>query len=206
MAKLIAIEGIDCVGKATQTNLLKNYLESKGYKVYVQDFPRYNTPIGALIKEVLMGTKKVAPTAFHTLYEADRYDFVETFDFGAYDFLILDRFTLSNFAFAIPRGIEYDLIDNMQSGLPMCNLTLLLDLPASESIRRKNDKYSTEEIDINERDLKLQIGAGHAYRDCLCTLDYGFVVDASKSVEQVHAEIIGIVNKRFGIDCNAEKK
>ena len=41
MGKLLVLEGLDGSGKGTQTALLAEYLEKKGKRVRVIDFPDY---------------------------------------------------------------------------------------------------------------------------------------------------------------------
>ena len=56
MAKLIVIDGLDGSGKATQTELLKQYLEKeKQYKVYKISFPDYESDSSAPVKMYLSG-------------------------------------------------------------------------------------------------------------------------------------------------------
>ena len=53
--KLIVIEGTDCSGKETQTNLLYERLKSDGVKVARMAFPMYDTPTGQIIGACLIG-------------------------------------------------------------------------------------------------------------------------------------------------------
>ena len=48
--KLIVMEGLDGSGKATQTGLLCQYLESRGRRVRHIEFPDYREPSSALVK------------------------------------------------------------------------------------------------------------------------------------------------------------
>ena len=52
---IIDIEGTDGCGKKTQTDLLFNYLVSKGYKVRKISFPNYESESSALVKMYLRG-------------------------------------------------------------------------------------------------------------------------------------------------------
>lgn len=77
--KFIVIDGIDGVGKATQTELLVKRLKKEGRKVKKIDFPRYDANFfGGLIGECLRGEYgdfiAVHPKIASVLYAADRWE------------------------------------------------------------------------------------------------------------------------------------
>ena len=51
--RLIAIEGLDAVGKKTQSQRLSDWLRQTGIKTSLMSFPDYYTPIGKEIKAFL---------------------------------------------------------------------------------------------------------------------------------------------------------
>ena len=53
--KLITIEGTDCSGKETQTNLLIKKLREEGYQVQNFSFPNYSSPTGKIIAGPYLG-------------------------------------------------------------------------------------------------------------------------------------------------------
>lgn len=53
--KLIIIEGTDCSGKQTQSELLVKRLEKEGVKVARISFPMYDTPSGQIVGSCLLG-------------------------------------------------------------------------------------------------------------------------------------------------------
>jgi len=68
---LIAFEGIDCTGKTTQINLLKEYLEANGKTVLVVKEPG-GTSLGIKIRQLIMGDANNSKLAELALYLADR--------------------------------------------------------------------------------------------------------------------------------------
>ncbi len=60
MAKaIIAIEGSDGAGKETQAGLLMKFLQSQGYTVGTESFPRYNKSVGGIfLYDALKGPEK----------------------------------------------------------------------------------------------------------------------------------------------------
>ena len=55
MGKIIVIEGLDGSGKATQTKLLFEKLQSRGMNVRRLEFPDYDSPSSSLVKMYLGG-------------------------------------------------------------------------------------------------------------------------------------------------------
>ena len=77
--KFIVIDGIDGVGKATQTELLVRRLRKEGMKVKAVEFPNYyKNFFGKLVGEYLSGKYgdfiKVDPHIASVLYAADRFE------------------------------------------------------------------------------------------------------------------------------------
>lgn len=76
--KLIAIEGLDGSGKATQAKLLAGYLAAQGLAVREVSFPDYGSDSSALVKMYLAGQFGQHPDdvnayAASSFYAVDRY-------------------------------------------------------------------------------------------------------------------------------------
>jgi len=99
---LIAIEGTDGSGKATQTKLLVDRLRSGGKMVFTTSFPQYGKKSSGLVEEFLNGkygnTTQVSPKISSLFYAVDRYDASFTIREHLYnnEIVILDRYTDSN--------------------------------------------------------------------------------------------------------------
>ncbi len=102
--KLIALEGIDGVGKGTQLNLAAKKFEDRGIPYKIIAFPRYDKPSSYFIKQYLSlehpyGTPdEIGPYRASLFYALDRYD--ASFEIRRYlndGFVVLaDRYTGSN--------------------------------------------------------------------------------------------------------------
>ena len=62
--KLIVIEGTDCSGKQTQTELLEARLKSLNYQCIRIDFPRYDTPTGKIVGGPYLGKEEICTSYF----------------------------------------------------------------------------------------------------------------------------------------------
>ena len=102
--KLIAIEGLDGSGKATQAKLLAGYLAAQGLAVREVSFPDYGSDSSALVKMYLAGQFGQHPDdvnayAASSFYAVDRYASYKK-DWGSFyengGIVIADRYTTSN--------------------------------------------------------------------------------------------------------------
>lgn len=189
--RLIAVEGIDASGKETQVNKLFLALKAKGYDVAVAGFPRYHTPIGQVLLGYFQGEVALSTESVHMLLEADRQDFMEDirlYEETGCEFVILDRFTLSNLAFGVARGVELDWLRDLSKKVRQPDLTFILDISAETSFKRKADR------DILEQDAELQSRARVVYQSLARRLseeDYLIqVIDANTATPDELHEVI----------------
>lgn len=192
----IAIEGIDAVGKKTQTYLLKSWLESKRLSVQTYSFPAYGTVIGKEIRKFLAGIVSYPPQVRAMLYAANRWEKKGELEalLGRTQVVIVNRYTGSNLAYGIPTGLDLGWLLNLESGLPTPDLTLVLDAPPAKLAPRRGDRK-----DSYERNLGLQENARRAYLDLALKLHWT-VVNADGGVEEtsraVAAAASGVVSGR----------
>ena len=62
--KLIVIEGTDCSGKQTQTELLQKRLNDLNLNCIRIDFPRYDTPTGKIVGGPYLGKPEICDSFF----------------------------------------------------------------------------------------------------------------------------------------------
>lgn len=186
----IAIEGIDAVGKKTQTSLLKSWLRSKGLKARSLSFPDYETTIGKEIKKFLAGKVSYPPQVRALLYAANRWEKKAEMEkvIAKNDVTIVNRYMGSNYAYGVSSGLQLEWLQALESGLPMPDLVLLLDAPPVELALRRGQK------DSYERNVDLQAKARRAYLK-LADMFRWTVVDASGGIEGTSGIITATVSK-----------
>lgn len=159
-AVFIAIEGIDAVGKRTQSTLLRAWLGRKGLTSATLSFPDYHTEIGKEIRRFFDEQVNYPPEAIHMLLAANRWEEKRQIQsiISTNDVVIVNRYTGSNLAYGISNGLDLEWLMNLEVGLPQPDLTFVLDdAPTSVSSRRVRNK------DRYERNIVLQTKARGAY-------------------------------------------
>jgi len=176
----VAIEGIDAVGKRTQSSILSAWLTSRHLKVSSLSFPDYGTAIGREIRRFLVGEKNYPQEVRAMLYAANRWEKkadLESMVAGG-DATIVNRYTGSNLAYGVSNGLGLDWLVNLEAGLPKPDLTLVLDAPATLLRPRRGMNKDTY-----ERNLELQ----EKVRDAYLSLSHQFgwnVIDATQGIDE----------------------
>jgi len=204
----ITLEGIEGCGKSTQTRLLAEYLEGRGYEVTVTREPG-GTAIGKRIRAVLLDpdSKGITGLTELLLYSADRAQHLaEVVEpaLAAGGVVVCDRFTDATVAYqGYGRGLDIGLIETL-TGIATAgcrpDMTLLLDLPVEKGLARaigRNDengahheaRFEQEALEFHE---KVRQGYLHIYT---CEQDRVKVLDAEGSVDEVWSAIRAVVDE-----------
>jgi len=138
----LVLDGIDGCGSSTHSKLLKGYLESNGFKVYLTQEPS-NNEIGKLLREFLKDSK-IPPTTDALLFAADRdlhwSDIKKKLDEGM--IVISDRYIESSIVYqslsSDDISMEWVKAINKFAGKP--DLTIILDVDPKVSLARKPDQ------------------------------------------------------------------
>lgn len=185
----IGIEGIDAVGKRTQTTLLANWLRSKGIRTGLTSFPDYTTRIGREIHGFFHGTRQYPPEVIHMLLAANRWEDKSKVESMLADneVVVVDRYSESNLAYGVANGLRLDWLQSLEAGLPKTDLVLVLDAPPSALQGRRPDSR-----DPYERSSAVQEKARDAYRRLARRFGWR-IIDASQGVPKVHESLTSAV-------------
>ena len=201
----ISLEGIDGVGKSTQSDLLEEFLRSAGKEV-LRTFEPGGTELGQEIRHLLLHRKgDVAPRAEALLYAADRAHHVATKVRPALErgeVVITDRYLDSSVAYqGVGRALKAEDVRSISmfavEGL-LPDLTILLDLEAAAAAARRNttgeapDRLEREKSEFFEavRQAFLDMAAAEPQR--------WLVIDARQSVEAMQSQIRERVSQLLG--------
>ena len=192
-ARIIALEGIDQSGKRTQTRLLADRLKRASTRVATISFPIYKSPSGRQIRSYLKGRQDYPPQALHRLYSLNRWENRELINKLVHnsDYLIADRYTPSNLAYGLSRGLSLGWLQGLDKGLPTADLVIVLDVPIVSSFERKSKNR-----DVHERDREFLIKVRRTYKLLAQKLGWK-VVDAAGTSGEVHTAIWQTILQRF---------
>lgn len=191
---LIAFEGLDQSGKATQARRLSTRLERDGWRVHLVSFPDYRTPTGQEIAKALAGEREFGPDVMQLLYIANRFEYKPRIDqwLAAGDVVICDRFRASSIAYGEAQGLDPVWLDETQRLLPTPAVTVFLDIPPEAGVKRKASGR-----DVYERDLALLERVRESYRRQARQADW-VVIDATPAKDDVAAAVAQAVLPRLG--------
>jgi dTMP kinase len=186
---LVAVEGVDAVGKKTQSLLLCTWLNSKNITSKMLSFPDYSTAIGSEIRGFLSGSRAYSAEVRHMLYAVNRWERKTDIDalLATFDVLVVNRYSASNLAYGIANGLKLNWLVNLEAGLPAADLVFILNAPPSMlSSRRGLSK------DIYERNPDLQEKVHRVYLQLAEEFKWT-VIDATQRIQNTHLMLVRMV-------------
>lgn len=187
---LISIEGIDAVGKRTQTSILSSWLRAKGHTTHTVSFPDYGTTLGKEIKSFLLGMRNYPPEVRHMLFAANRWEKKKELEsiLSRTSVVIVNRYSESNLAYGVANGLRLEWLANLEKGLPKPDTVIVLDAPPAALHSRRGPNQ-----DEYERNSGLQEKTREAYLKLAG--DFGWkVVNATGGIDATSQALIGAVS------------
>jgi len=194
---LIAFEGLDGVGKTTQTLLLARNLTQLGLPVILTREPT-DGHFGQKIRQIIIhGRKGLSPAAELELFIADRREHVQKVIQPALadgKVVITDRYFFSSMAYQGALGLDPLEIKRLhETFAPMPDLVIILELPLPVLARRLQQRgtppsHSFEKIAYLAEVAKI-----------FDTLDAPFIcrIDGLGAESEVQANILALVRQFF---------
>lgn len=200
----ITMEGPDGSGKTTQIELLKGYLEKKGYDIIITREPG-GTVISEAIRSIILNKdyQEMSHMTELLLYASARAQLVNQVIKPALaegKAVICDRFVESSAVYqGIGRGLGVSTVyevNNYALGEVKPELTIFMDLDAEEGIKRKEnqtelDRMESEDLSFHERVVEGYRQLAQLYPERI------FPVDATLPINEIHSIIVEEVEKRF---------
>ena len=190
--KIFSFEGIEGVGKSTQINLLKEYLETNGYSAEILREPG-STITGESIRSILLDSKENLSSESELLlmFAARAQLISEKVNNSNSDIILFDRFYDASLAYqGFGRNLPIDFIHSLITFIncPEPRLTFLLDISVQDGFERKvNDVKDRIESAGNEFFQKVREG----YLDIAKNNQNRIkVIDAMQSIDDINKSII----------------
>ncbi len=200
----ITMEGPDGSGKTTQIELLKKYLESKGYDIIITREPG-GTAISEAIRKIILNPEysEMSHMTELLLYASARAQLVNQVIKPALEqgkAVISDRFVESSAVYqGIGRGLGVETVYEVNSyalGNVKPELTIFMDLEAEEGIKRKKNQAELDRMEMEDLSFHKRVVEG--YRQLAGLYPERIVsINATLPIDEIHSMIIQEVEKRF---------
>ena len=222
LGKLIIIEGTDCSGKGTQSDILYNRLVDENFKVFKTSFPMYETPTGKIVGGPYLGKESICKGWFSEgannvnakvaslYYAADRLYNIDIINKHLEEgyIVILDRYVTSNMGhqagkikdknerlemFKWLEKLEFDLLE-----LPKPDIKLFLHMPFEYSKKLQNNRTELDEHEksneniINAENAYLELSELYNFKKIECIKDNNI-----RTIEDISNEIYDIVKNEI---------
>lgn len=198
----LSVDGIDGAGKSTQLDLLTQWLRKQGLDVVTCRDPG-STALGESVRKILLdrGDVEIHRLSEMLLYMAARAQLVEEVIRPALEAgktVLSDRFVLANIAYQGYGGKldieEVRKVSWVATGQLLPDLTIVLDLDVETMASRLTGPADYMERQGAEFFNRVRQGF---LTESAKDPDRLFVVDASRSVEEIHATICEIVASKL---------
>ena len=221
--KLIVIEGTDCSGKETQSNLLIERLNKDGIDVSKFSFPAYDTPTGRIVGGPYLGKSyicdgwfpegapEVDPKVAVLYFAADRKYNIKVVEeqLNKGINVVLDRYIYSNMAhqggkiedyeernkmYEWLEKLEFDLLE-----LPHADIKIFLHMPYEASLTLKSGR--TEPLDEQERSKEHLLKAEAAYLEVVNKYSFHTIEctgeNGVRTIQDISDELYDYVKKEL---------
>lgn len=202
----ITFEGPDGSGKTTQISLLEKYFERKGYDILITREPG-GTNISEQIRNIILDKNNIEMdrTTEALLYAASRAQHVEEIikpSLMEGKAVICDRFVDSSIVYqGIGRNLGIDVvkrINDMATGGIEPDITFLMKISPEIGLNRKFSSDECNRLDMEKLEFHNQVYKGYLELESLYK-DRIIGIDAAKSIERIHEDIINIVSNKFSL-------
>lgn len=187
--KLVALYGINNIGKTTQVRLIKEELEKQGQKVVTLKYPIYDLyPTGPRINAYLRegNPEKLSAKEIQSVYAQNRKDSEEKLkDFVLEnDFVILEDYTGTGISWGMGRGVSKEYLIDINKDLLIEDISILMDGERFLEAKEKNH--------LHENDFELTDKVRQAHLELAEQFNWK-IVNANSSIDEVNKNILNII-------------
>ncbi len=190
---IIAIEGNDQAGKATQAKLLNDFFSDRKIRTARFSFPDYDTATGKVLKELLnKGILKSQRRKIYDLMALNRLEkHAKLVNCSRRSVVIIDRYTPSNLVYGMADGFDIKWLEKIDQNVPAPKMVIVLDISPKTSFKRKKRNR-----DIFENNATNCAKVSQVYRGLAKW--YGWtVVNGEGTKEEVHERVKDAILIKF---------
>lgn len=204
--KFITFEGGEGAGKSTQVRRLADFLSTKGISIELTREPGGSAGAEEIRKLLVEGdVDRWDPISETLLLMAARRSHLKNTIIPALSqgtWVLCDRFADSTLAYqGFGQGVDFEFIEGLTATVAdgrLPDLTILMDIPVEIGLERALARGEAARYERMERSMHNRIRAGflelarkHA--------DRYEVIDATRSIEDIEAEIKNCIVRHFGL-------
>ena len=195
----LTLEGVDGAGKSSHLDWLADWFRARG-RVVRQTREPGGTPLGESLRGIVLHQAMVAETEALMMFAArcEHLDRVIRPALAAGEVVISDRFTDASFAYQCGgRGLpeaRLEVLENWVQGDLQPDLTLLFDVPNEIAAARLANAREPDRFEREQGEFHARVRAAYLRRADMHPTRIR-VVDASRSIDSVRAQLAGILEK-----------
>ncbi len=195
----LTLEGVDGAGKSSHLDWLADWFRARG-RVVRQTREPGGTPLGESLRGIVLHQAMAAETEALVMFAArcEHLDRVIRPALAAGEVVISDRFTDASFAYQCGgRGLpeaRLEVLENWVQGDLQPDLTLLFDVPSEIAAARLANAREPDRFEREQGEFHARVRAAYLRRADMHPQRIR-VVDASRSIDSVRAQLAGILEK-----------
>lgn len=195
--KFIVFEGLDGAGQSTQSQLLRDFLMRKGYKVHLTKEPTSNL-IGGLIKGQLTNEWKSSQECLQLLFAADRAHHLEKEIIPLLKkkiIVISDRYFFSTIAYGATEIKDWEWLLKINQRFLLPDIIFFLKVSPKVCIARIQ-KRSPFEITLFEKERILE-KVFKNYQKLAKEFPNVYIIPGERSIKEISKEINKIITQKI---------
>lgn len=194
--KFITLEGTEGVGKTTNLEFIRTWLESRKVPLVVTREPG-GTPLAEEVRELLLARREesVDPVAELLLVFAARAQHLNTLIAPALEagtWVLCDRFTDATYAYqGAGRGLPTDVIERLETLVQQSlrpDLTIVLDIDVETGLKRAGQRAELDRFEAEQVEFFYRVREAYQARVASAPLRYR-TIDAGQPLAQVQNDI-----------------
>jgi len=186
--KFIVIYGANNLGKTTQLKLLARNIVENYRQLLVIKYPIYNIPSGIRINDALRSNKKLTNLQLQKLFAKNRRDFQNTLIeiLNANINILAEDYTGTGIAWGMTMGIKFNSLKQINKGLIIPDLAILLDGKRFKSSIEKNHRHENAGNEIWKKNRKIHLELAEKFK--------WQIVNANRKIEVINKETWSLVS------------